>query len=192
MRFLFIFLSLTLSLRGCSSLIAVTASGQIEEDYGQRTLGTQIEDNTIEAKARAALKAHHEEFGETNIQFNAFNTVLLITGQVKTQAAKQRISSITQKIRHVRRIHNELEVIGPTAFISRMNDNYLSSKARTRLIFTDGVDSSRINTVVENGTIYLMGLVTQEEAKRSVSALQKVRGLEKIVRVFEYINNQTQ
>lgn len=188
--FLLVLLSLT-QLTSCSSIVAATASGDIEEDYGERTLGTVVEDNTIESKAKALISEHEEQIGESNIHIKSFNTVLLITGQVKTQKAKTHISKLTQDIRHVKRVHNELEVIGPTAFMSRVNDSYLSSKVTSRLIFTDGVDSGRIDTVVENGTVYLMGLVTQDEAQRTVEALQNVSGLEKIVRVFEYIESET-
>ena len=183
-------IALLISSTACS-FVAANSSGEIEEDYGKRTLGTQVEDNTIEAKASASIKKLQEKIGDSNINVYSFNKVLLITGQVRTENAKNIISQATQKIRHVKRVHNELEVIGPSSFLSRVNDSYLSSKVSSRLIFTDGVDSRRIETVVENGTVYLIGLVTQEEAKRSVEAMQQVSGLEKIVRVFEYIDNQT-
>ncbi len=195
MHYRYLALSFILSLSlltGCSSFVAATTSGTTEEDYGERTLGTIVEDNTIEAKAESIIVGLEEKIGESNIQVKSFNMVLLITGQVTTKDAKQTVSKATKNIRHVKRVHNELEIIGPTAFISRVNDSYLSTKVSSRLIFTDGIESDRIDTVVENGTVYLMGLVTQEEAKRSVEALQNVSGLEKIVRVFEYIDNETQ
>ncbi len=177
---------------GCSSIIAATASGPIEEDYGERTLGTMVEDNTIESKAKSLIKEVSDSLGEHNIQVHAFNNIVLITGQVNNSNGKQLVSQLTRKIRHVKRVHNELELLPPSSFGRRMKDNYLSSKVSSRLIFTDGIDSSRIDTIVENSTVYLMGLVTQEEASRSVSALQRVSGLTKIVRVYEYIDNQTQ
>ncbi|MCK5880786.1 MAG: BON domain-containing protein [Sinobacterium sp.] len=180
------------ALSSCSSFVAATASGPTEEDYGERTLGTIVEDNTIEAKAKNAIKSAHESIGDSNITVHSFNKVLLITGQVKSTNAKKIISQLTKNIRHVKRVHNELEILPPSSFSTRMGDNYLSSKVSSRLVFTDGIDSSRIDAIVENSTVYLMGLVTQEEASRSVAALQNVSGLEKIVRVFEYIDNQAQ
>lgn len=176
----------------CSSIVAATVSGPIEEDYGERTLGTIVEDNTIEAKAKASINASASSIGESNINIHSFNNVLLITGQVSSQNAKKIISQLTKNIRHVKRVHNELEILKPSSFSTRFNDSYLSSKVSSRLVFTEGIDSSRVDSIVENSTVYLMGLVTQEEASRSVSALQNVSGLSKIVRVFEYIDNQAE
>jgi osmotically-inducible protein OsmY len=110
---------------------------------------------------------------------------------VPTAKAKQLVSTLTQNIRHVKRVHNELEILSASSFSQRMRDNFLSGKVSSRLVLTDGIDSDRIDTIIENRSVYLMGLVTQEEASRSVAALQQVSGLKKIVRVFEYIDNQT-
>ena len=181
----------TLLFTACSSIVAATASGPIKEDYGKRTLGTIVEDNTIEAKAKSLIKDASESLGKSNIQLHSFNKILLITGQVKTTKNKQLVSQLTKKIRHVKRIHNELEILPPSSFSARIYDNMLSTKVSSRLVFTDDIDSSRIDSIVENGSVYLMGLVTQEEASRVANALQKVSGLKKIVRVFEYIDNQT-
>ena len=175
----------------CSSIVAATASGPIEEDLGERTLGTIVEDNTIEAKAQSTISQAYDRIGESHINVHAFNKTLLITGQVPTAKAKQLVSTLTQNIRHVKRVHNELEILSASSFSQRMRDNFLSSKVSSRLVLTDGIDSGRIDTIIENRSVYLMGLVTQEEASRSVAALQQVSGLKKIVRVFEYIDNQT-
>jgi hypothetical protein len=41
--------------------------------------------------------------------------------------------------------------------------------------------------VGERGTIYLMGRVTQREAKRATDVVRGVSGVKRVVRVFEYI-----
>jgi osmotically-inducible protein OsmY len=173
----------------CSSIVAATASGPIEEDYGKRTLGTVVEDNTIENKAYVNLHKASEKLHEAHINIKSFNRVLLLTGEVPDTASKELASKVTSDIRHIRRIHNELEVSGNSSFLSRTNDNYLSTKVSSRLIATEGIDSGRIETVVENSQLYLMGLVTREEADRVVNAMQKVSGITRIVKVFEYIDS---
>lgn len=187
---LFFVISIT-SLHGCTTIVAATASGPIEEDYGERTLGTIVEDNTIESKAHVNLSQASENLHEANINIVSFNRVLLLTGQVPDQQSKELASKVTSDIRHIRRIHNELEVAGNSTFLSRSNDTYLISKVAGRLLATEGIDSGRIETVVENSQLYLMGLVTREEAKRVVNAMQKVSGLSRITKVFEYIESQT-
>lgn len=183
------FLSLILLvsfINGCS-MIAATSTGDTEENYGKRTLGTVVEDNTIEAKLKSKIR-DNEALALANINIKSFNKVLLVTGQVPDNTSKQKINDFAQKIRHVKRIHNELEIAPNSSFGSRTKDSFLASKVTSRLVLTEGLDSSRIETVVENSRVYLMGLVTQAEAQQAVDALQKVSGLTGIIKVFEYVN----
>lgn len=175
-------LTITL-LAGCAS----SAKDSLKEDYGRRTLGTIIEDNTIQAKAKKNINDASETLKKSNINIESFNKVLLITGQVPNQASKDLVSKVTQSIRHVTRIHNELSIAPNGKPESSPSDAFLSSKVRSRLLFTKGIKSGRIEIVVENSVLYLLGLVTQEEADRIVNAMQKISGLKRIVKVFGYI-----
>ena len=49
-------------------------------------------------------------------------------------------------------------------------------------------ESNRIKVVVENGVVYLMGLLTREEGEAAVVQARKTYGVQKIVKVFEYLN----
>ena len=40
--------------------------------------------------------------------------------------------------------------------------------------------------VTERGTVYLMGLVTTSEAEQAVAIVRTTRGVQRIVKVFEY------
>jgi osmotically-inducible protein OsmY len=46
----------------------------------------------------------------------------------------------------------------------------------------------RIKVVTENGVVYLMGLMTRNEADAAVERSREVFGVKKIVKVFEYID----
>lgn len=166
-------------------MIAANSQDGTSEDYSKRTLGTVVEDNTIKAKLKAKIK-ENKTLADANINIKSFNKVILITGQVPDDASKQKISGLAQNIRHVKRIHNELEIGSNASFGSRTNDSFLASKVTSRLILTEGLKSSRIETVVENSKVYLMGLVSETEAQKAVDALQKVSGLKGIIKVFEY------
>ena len=185
--FLILFISLT-NLTACTPFLAMTSDGPVTEDYGERTFGTFVEDNSIESKAAINIPFASPKLKEAHIELNSYNRVLLITGQVHSKSLKKVVTTTSEKIRHVRRVHNELEIGQPTSFLSRSKDSYLKTKIKSRLIGTKGVNSGRIEVIVENAKVYLMGLVTQDEADRVVKATQQVSGLKKIVRAFEYIN----
>jgi osmotically-inducible protein OsmY len=85
-------------------------------------------------------------------------------------------------------VHNELEVAGPTATLVRTNDALLKSKIKLKMGVDSDTDGGRIKVVVENGVVYLMGLLTRDEAKAAVGLTQEVFGVQKIVQAFEYLN----
>lgn len=177
------------SLASCGTYMAATNDGAVSEDYGKRTMGTIVEDNSIESKAQININRANETLNNANIDIISFNRILLITGQVPDNNSKQEVTSIAEKVRHVRRVHNELEIANSTSIMTRTSDSFLATKVNSNLIGAKGVDSDRIKVIVENGTVYLMGLVTQEEAKRTINTIKEVSGIKAIVKVFEYISN---
>ena len=52
----------------------------------------------------------------------------------------------------------------------------------------NAIPGSRIKIVTENGIVYMLGLVTKQEAARATSLVQGVSGVQKIVKLFEYID----
>ena len=83
---------------------------------------------------------------------------------------------------------NELSVAGKTSIISRTNDSWLTTKVKSSLGTAETTDAGRIKVVTENEVVYLMGLVTRAEADAAVEVTQGVQGVQKIVKLFEYIN----
>ena len=85
-------------------------------------------------------------------------------------------------------LHNELVVSGKVSFLARMNDAWLTTKVKTRLAFAGDARASRTKVVTENGVVYLLGLMTRREADAVVAQVQKSYGVQKIVKIIEYID----
>ncbi|MDA0958795.1 MAG: BON domain-containing protein, partial [Proteobacteria bacterium] len=109
-------------------------------------------------------------------------------GQANTAAAKAEAGKIAGQLRHVAKVHNEIEVAGPTSTLVRTNDALLKGKIKVKMTTNGSTDAGRIKVVVENGVVYLMGLLTRDEAKAAVTLTQEVFGVQKIVQAFEYLN----
>ena len=112
----------------------------------------------------------------------------LLTGQTNTEKAKAHAGKIAEQIRHVAKVHNELEVAGPTAGLVRTSDALLKTKLKLKMSTNGAVDSGRTKVVVENGVVYLMGLLTRDEGKAAVELTREVFGVQKIIQAFEYLN----
>ncbi|KEA65402.1 21 kDa hemolysin precursor [Marinobacterium lacunae] len=175
-------------LNGCASLVSATREEPIQEDRGSRTFGNYVEDEMIETKVLVNISKGSTALAQSHVNVTSFNGQVLLTGQVPNDSIRQEAERITSATREVRKIHNELEVAGPTSTIVRTNDVYLTSRVKLQLLADKNVSGSRIKVVTENGVVYMMGLVKRSEAETAVAIVRSVAGVRKIVKVFEYID----
>jgi osmotically-inducible protein OsmY len=88
----------------------------------------------------------------------------------------------------VRGVVNEIQVAGVSSYTSRGNDSYLTSKVKARFIDGGKFSVSHVKVLTESGVVYLLGLVTHKEADDAVEIARTTGGVQKVVRVFEYID----
>ena len=65
--------STLLALSGCGSMLATMEVDTIEEDEGERTWGSFIEDDNIETKARVNIHAADEAFDDAHLNIVSKN-----------------------------------------------------------------------------------------------------------------------
>ena len=123
-----------------------------------------------------------------NISVHSFNRAVLLTGQVENSALATLVESAIFKIRIVEHIHNEITVSGPTSITVRAGDALVNTKVRSKLLITQNVNLNRFKVVTDNGVVFLMGLVPQDEANRAVEAVRTVFGVQKVVKILEYVD----
>lgn len=181
-------LAAALGLAGCTTVTGVTHQGTIDENYGKRTVGTQVEDQNIETKISHNLRRTDARLGDARINVDAYNGVVLLTGQVPSQELKESASEVAREVRNVREVHNELAIAANLPASQRLADSWLNTRIRTNLAANDRIDSGRLRVISENGTVYLMGIVTRTEADRIVEAVSAVGGMQRIVKVFDYMD----
>ena len=71
--------------------------------------------------------------------------------------------------------------------MSRSNDGWITTKLKSKLLVKTGGDANRIKVVTTRSTVYLMGIVTQAEALSATEIARSVRGVSRVVKVFEYL-----
>jgi osmotically-inducible protein OsmY len=167
---------------------ACSAFSPKDDNLGKRTFGTKLDDRRSAKLIMRNMKAAIPDVKTMNVAVTVFNGVALLTGQANTEAAKAHAGRIAEQIRHIAKVHNELEVAGPTASLVRTNDALLKTKLKLKMSTSSEVAASRTKVIVENGVVYLMGLLTRDEAKAAVELTREVFGVQKIVQAFEYLN----
>lgn len=183
-------LALVLFSASCTTvLVQTTGEEGMVEDPTERTAGAVVEDQSIETKVAVNLKKLEPELKKANIAITSHNGVVLLVGQVGSEALKSSATRITsESSTKIKRIHNELEVAGKTSLLSRSNDNWIATKVRTLMLANSSVPSGQIRVITENGAVYLMGIVTQVDAQRAVDLTRNVSGVTRVVKVFEYLD----
>lgn len=180
---------LTVLLNGCVTLLDATNNGPIDPEPGKRNLGQYFSDENLETIIAVNLRKASQDLADAHINILCFNNVVLLTGEVPSKELRQAASETVRGIKQVRQVHNELLVQSNSTFFSRTNDNWLATKVRAKFIFNQDIDQERIKVVVENRVVYLMGLLTRSEAAIASQVAANTSGVEKVVRVFEYLED---
>lgn len=178
----------SIMLTGCASIVGQTTNAPILSSPGLRTAGTVFDDELIENKILINLSKANAQVNQSHINVISFNESVLLVGQVPSQQASAEAETIAKRTRAVRKVHNELQIAGPTSYVIRSNDTYLTSRVKVALLTSKSAKALRIKVITENATVYLMGLVTRAEAQAAVNEIVEISGVIKLVKVFEYID----
>jgi len=176
------------SLSGCVALVAGGAISGTLAATDRRTLGAQTEDRAIEVKGGIKLNNVIGNAGHTNI--NSFNRRALLTGEVRDEAMKAAAERELRGIEGVLSVINELEIAGPSSYTSRSNDALITTKVKASLVDMKDISANSYQVVTERGVVYLQGRVTQREGQIGADVARGVSGVNKVVKVFEYITEE--
>ena len=175
---------------GLYSLIAaLVLAGCTNNPEEKRTPGDVIDDNALEFVIEREIKASDEGFKGAHLVTTVYDGLVLLLGEVPSAALKDKATEVTESLYKVDpdKVYNYLTVGGPISLLARTNDSYLSGKVKTRLLTARDVPASKVKVVTENGVVYLLGKITPSDAELVVAETQKTFGVQKIVKVFDYL-----
>lgn len=176
-----------LSLSGCTTiLVAGAIISTVDVLTDRRTVGEYIDDGAIELSAGNILLSSKDIRKNAHLKVVSLNGILLITGSITNEELKQDLIQRFSKIQGVRQVVDESDITDRSKFLARSNDAWISSQVKSRLLLKTGLKSNRIKVTTTRGNVYLMGVVTSEEADKATEHARVVRGVKRVVRVFEY------
>jgi osmotically-inducible protein OsmY len=175
----------------CAPLVvggAAATTASVAHD--RRTSGAVVEDKAIKARVIYALDEDTELDKNSHINVSVFNGWVLLSGETPTEAFRTRAGDIARKQEKVRRLYNELAIAAPSSMMTRSSDSWITTKVKSSLLGMDikGFDPSRVKVVTENGTVYMLGLVYHAEADAAIAEARKVGGVQRVVKLFEYLD----
>jgi osmotically-inducible protein OsmY len=174
------------ALSGCAVLLvggAMAGGAMVASD--RRSSGTQLDDKSIELKAG---NRSHDVLGDKgHVNVTSYNRLVLLTGEVPTEADKAAVEQAVSKVDNVRSVVNELEPMFASSITNRSNDSLITSKVKATFVDAGDVSANAFKVVTERGVVYLMGRVTEREANRAVDLASRIKGVQKVVRVLEVV-----
>jgi osmotically-inducible protein OsmY len=183
----FAIVALTLSAGGCSTFTHENNDQPVQEDAGRRSLGSVIDDQSIELTASTNINRADPALDDANVVVVSYNGNALLVGQAPTEELRVRAAEIAAKVKSVKSVRNELTV-GPNAsFAAHSADTLITTKVKSKLLTAANIKDSRVKVITENGAVFLMGLVTRSEADIAAKAAQDTGGVQKVVLLFEYV-----
>jgi osmotically-inducible protein OsmY len=177
-----------LTLSGCVPLMiggGVAATAAIATD--RRSTGAQLDDELIEDKTAAQIL---ERFKGNDVHVNviSYNGNVLLTGEVPSDSVKTEIGEIARRMPKTRSVQNDLLIGAASNLGPRSNDTLITSKVKARFVEANRFQINHVKVVTERGTVYLLGIVRPEEGNAAAEIARTTSGVQRVVKVFEYIN----
>jgi osmotically-inducible protein OsmY len=177
--------ALLTSLTGCVEMMVGGAVMSAVATSDRRTFGAQTDDKTITVKSE--LRVPKIAGDDAHVNIASFNRKVLLTGEVRDDAARAKVENEVRSIDGVQSIANELEISGVSSYTARSSDALITTKVKASLVDMKTISASSFKVVTERGTVYLMGRVTQREGQVAADVARGVSGVQRVVKIFEYI-----
>ncbi|MGH8736165.1 MAG: BON domain-containing protein [Burkholderiales bacterium] len=180
----FVLLASAVLLQGCFPAFVGVGAGAVMSAADRRTTGAQVEDEGIELKTSGHIS---ERYGDkVHIDVTSFNRSVLLTGEAPEERIRADIEKIALAVPNVHGVTDEIQIAGIPSAPARANDGYLTAKVKGRFLEADKFNPIYVKVVSEAGVVFLMGIVTEQEAADAVEIARTTGGVRKVVKIFEY------
>ena len=177
-------------LSGCATAVVGGAAAGAAAIHDRRTTGTIVDDQQIELRAKEIMNDNPDIDVATKIDVISHNRRALLIGQAQDMEAARQYARLVAQIPNVRAVFNEVEEGARADLGDDTEDAYMTSKVKLSLFNTgiEGFDPSRVNVSTSLSKVYLMGLVTREEAAAVIEEVRGIGGVKKVIDIFEYVD----
>lgn len=186
MRFIIILLTCLL-LTGCIN----TAISSANIVYCHKSFQDQATDCYVKINSWNKLKGEYKDEDLKHLQLTCFNRILLMTGQLPSELTRAQVEHFLQSIPKVARIYNATTVGPAPKALDHLQDGWITTKIKSKMITSNELYADKIKIVTENKIVYLLGIVTQDEANAAIKLAKETEGVRKVVNIFFYMTMPT-
>lgn len=184
-----LFFGIVLSLSGCMGAVVIGTAAAIatQATTDPRTVGHQLDDRTLKIRILTALRQDPVVQKNTRYQLHLHTGVVLLTGQAPTPSLRQQIEQIVASVPGILAIHNEIRPLPVITARIAAHDVWITTKIRSQLLANKKIKFNHVKLAVENGEVFLYGSVTHLEAETAVEIARQAQGVNKVIKLFQYL-----
>ena len=149
-----------------------------------RTVGTQVDDGTLELRVSNALAKDEQIKNQARVVVTAYQGKVLLTGQSPSPDLANRAKQIAMGVDGASEVYNEIRTGQKVSLGTSSSDTWITTKIRSQLLGSDQVKSSNVKVTTENGEVFLLGIVTQQEAAAAADIASRVSGVKHVTTAF--------
>lgn len=171
-------------LSACAPLVVGVAAGSTAAVVtDERSLHVMYEDKEISREAMEAINSDTTLGNGTHINLTTMDHATLIVGQADTPARRLRVEKLVRSIPKVKHVYNRVDVRPPTDGIQRARDSWITAKTRAAMLTQESLKSGNIKVLTENGVVYLLGVMTRQQADLASDTARRVTDVKKVVQL---------
>ena len=187
-----VMLMTSIVITGCTTNYLTNST---EGTYGvpmtERTIPQRLLDRSIEHTVKINVYGLKEDLQQTSrMGIDSFNSEVLLTGEVPTEAIKVEVEKVVSSMPDVRHVYNELNVSASKGYSSTVHDGYITSKLLAKVAASDGVKASQIKAVTNDGVVYIMGRMTPTQQSHLIDIANSTVGVTELVLLTTVVDDR--
>lgn len=177
-------------LSGCVAAAVGAAGAAGVAAFQDKTMGESLDDaNASNALKTRLMTSDPRAFNEVDVE--VANKVALLSGRVPTIEDRHRAEQIAWEVALIDVVANELQVREQGGVLQNLNDEWITTRIRSRLVTDGDIKSVNVNIETYDGTVYLMGIArSQAELQLIAETASKVRGVKEVVSYIQVRDGQ--
>lgn len=178
--------------QGCATAILAgstlsTGISALNVMADRRANGVSQEDDRITKDIVEALKKDKEITEQVRVQVFSYNKIVLLAGEAPTQELIDKTNNIAASISGIRKVHSYFELMAAIPKQDQEVDSHLRMLLNSALFMSHGYSGMHPHLTVENGIVYVMGLLTRDEGESMINTIRQLQGVRRVVPLIEYV-----
>lgn len=181
--------------QGCTTAILAgsvlsTGISTVTTIADRRDSGVAQEDDRITKQIVAELKKYPDISEQVRVQIFSYNKMVLLAGEAPTQTLIDKVGSVSATIAGVRKIYSYFELMPAISKADQETDSNLRMLLNSALFMSHGYHAIHPHLTVENGIVYVMGLLTLDESNKAIETIRQLQGVRRVVPLIEYVKEK--